>query len=75
MKYRITTGRDDIPTEVYTVFEAANDEEARVKFEEVKAKPSCRWDRLSLVKVLQEEKLQHVDSSEPGGPGRPPKAG
>ena len=62
MKYRITSGRWDVPMSVYEEFEAANDEEARSKFNKISKLKGNSWDTMFLYRVDQVEKTTVLDT-------------
>ena len=62
MKYRITSGRWDVPMEVYMEFDATNDgdttsdEKARKVFREITEHKENSWETMFLHRVDQVEK-------------------
>jgi len=62
MKYRITSGRWDVPMEVYMEFDATNDgdttsdEKARKVFREITERKENSWETMFLHRVDQVEK-------------------
>jgi len=62
MKYRITSGRWDVPMSVYEEFEATNDEEARSKFNKISKLKGNSWDTMFLYRVDQVEKTTVLDT-------------
>ncbi len=62
MKYRITAGRWDIAPHEIGKFEAATDEEARRKFEQVKSNQAYAWDCLNLLRIDQVEKTSLLET-------------
>ncbi len=51
MDYKVITSRSDVPEELYTVFEATNDNEAREHFEKYKKNPTLQWDTVRLLRI------------------------
>ena len=52
-KYRITSGRFDVPASTHCEFDSPGDEEATNKFQEVAAKEANKWDTMWLHRIDQ----------------------
>ena len=59
-RYEVFSSRHDVAEHLYTSFIAGSDEEALLKFTEIKCKPDMAWERLRMVEVLQERKERFV---------------
>lgn len=61
--YEISSGRNDVPTEVRLRFQAASDRAAKLRFErEFVANPDYDWDHLKLERVTKKGRRTLVAS-------------
>jgi len=65
MKYEVYHARHDIPEKLYTRFEADSDQEAMIKFTEIRCSPNLQWDWIRMVEVIQERQTRGVASHGP----------
>lgn len=65
MKYEVYNCRNDVNVSLYCCFCVESDEQALVKFEEMKKDKSLAWDYLTLIKVIQERIVERLAHREP----------